>query len=117
MQYHLVLPFIGYLFRKTFSGVFDLHKKYRREMDRNTSLAILLGVLCTVLFTAITTVISSAFLPETQQVRYVMMADIIGCLGYMVYTFFSIQFSNFLEERQQLFDVIKDERKFRKPML
>ena len=117
MRLHLVLPFIGYLFRKMFSGVFALHKKFRREMDRNTALSILLGFLCIILFTAITTVISSAFLPEPHQVRYVLMIDVIGGISYMVYTFFSIQFSNFLEERQELFDVIKDERGYRKPML
>lgn len=111
MRYHLILPFIGYLFRKTFSGVFKLNRKYRREMESNPGLAIFLGTICSVLFVIVTTLISSCFLSDIYDVRNVAFTSIASAVIYIVYTFFNIQFNNFLEERQELFDVIKDDRR------
>ena len=117
MRFHLILPFFGYLFRKSFSGVFSLNKKYRREMEKNPGLMIFVGALCGLLFVAVTSIIGAMLAPETYQVKYVFFTAIASAVTYILYTFFSIQFNNFLEERQELFDVIKDERGFRKPML
>ena len=117
MRLHLILPFLGYLFRKSFSGVFSINKQYRREMEKNPGLMIFAGTLCGAMFTAVTTLIGALLLHEFYQVKYVFFAAIATAVSYITYTFFSIQFSNFLEERQELFDVIKDDRGFRKPML
>lgn len=110
MRYHLILPFIGYLFRKMFSGVFKLNRKYRREMESNPGLAVFIGIICSILFVLGTTLISSCFLSDGYDVRSVAIASCAGSVIYIVFTFFNIQFNNFLEERQELFDVIKDDR-------
>ena len=110
MRYHLILPFIGFLFRKAFSSAFRLNRAYRREMERHPGLAIFLGAICSLLFVAITTVVSAIFIGDTLGVRYVFVGAAFTAISYIVFTFFSILFNDFLEERQELFDVIKDDR-------
>lgn len=111
MRLHLILPFFSFLLRKTFSGVFSLNRKYRREMEHNPGLAIFLGTICSVLFVAVSSILGALLLTDFMSIRYVFMSAITLAVSYVVYTFFSIQFNNFLEERQELFDVIKDDSK------
>jgi len=109
MKLHLILPFINFLFRKAFSGVFSLNRKYRREMENHSGLAIFVGLVCSVLFVLVSAV-TGALLFDTTGFRLGFISSICVAVSYVVYTFFSIQFNNFLEERQELFDVIKDDR-------
>lgn len=110
MRYHLILPFIGYLFRKMFSGVFKLNRTYRREMESHPGLAVFIGAVCSILFVAVLTVASVIFIGNELSVKYVFFGAACTAVSYIIFTFFSIQFNNFLEERQELFDVIKDDR-------
>lgn len=110
MRTHLILPFIGYLLRKTFSGVIKINKNYRREMDRNPGLMIFAGSICSLLFVAVTTVISVLLFNEKVFVTTAFFGSMVVAVGYVTFTFFSILFNNFLAERQELFDMIKDDR-------
>ena len=111
MRYHLVLPFIGWLFKKTFSGVFKLNKNYRREMCRNPGLGLFIGAICSLLFVAAVTIVSVIFSNGTRDViTYSFLSAAFISVSYVLGTFFSILFEDFLEERQELFDMIKDDR-------
>ena len=110
MRLYLILPFIGFLLRKSFSGVFKLDKTYRREMEKHPGLAIFMGAVCSILFVAVVTILGVIFFGETVRVKYICFTAIATALTYVSYTFFRMLFNSFLEERQELFDIIKDER-------
>lgn len=107
MRYHLILPFIGFLLKKMFSGVFKMNKKYRREMEQNPGLMLFIGTVIGTLTVMVLTVITALFLSDHVDVRYMLFTYIGIAVSYILYTFFSIQFNDFLEERQELFDIIK----------
>ena len=110
MRYHLILPFIGYLFRKMFSGVFTINRKYRREMESNPGLALFIGAICSILFVAFSTLGTAIALNDAIGLKYGFTISASLSVCYVLYTFFSTLFNDFLEERQELFDVIKDDR-------
>lgn len=110
MRTHLILPFIGYLLRKTFSGVIKINKEYRRGMDHNPALMIFAGSVCSLLFVAVTTIIAVLLLDEKVFVKTAFFGSIVVAVGYVTFTFFSILFNKFLDERQELFEMIKDDR-------
>lgn len=107
MKLHLILPFIGFLLKKMFSGVFKINKRYRREMEQNPALMLFIGTVIGTLSVMTLTVVTALFLSDTIEVRYMLFTYIGIAVSYIMYTFFSIQFNAFLEERQELFDVIK----------
>ena len=109
MRYHLIWPFIGYLLRKMFSGVIKLNRRYRREMENHSGLALFIGCICGLVFVIATSLIGMLVVGDSHMLKYVFLSSVIGTVLYIVYTFFSIQFNNFLEERQELFDIIKDQ--------
>lgn len=107
MRLHLILPFIGFLLKKAFSGVFKMNKKYRREMEQNPALMLFIGVVLGTLTVMVLTIITALFLSDHIEVRYMLFTYIGIAVSYILYTFFSIQFNDFLAERQELFDIIK----------
>lgn len=107
MKLHLILPFIGYLFKEMFSSIVYSAIRYRRLMQRDFGFSIFVGCALTMLFTAVITLISAAFF-EMPIVRNIFFAVPALCVTFMVYTGLSIMFNNFLEERQRLFNIIKD---------
>ena len=108
MKLHLILPFIGYLLRKMFSGVIRLNRTYRREMENHSGLAVFIGCICGLIFVIGTTLLGMLIIGDSPMLKYLFLSSIIGAVLYIVYTFFSVQFNDFLEERQKLFDIIKD---------
>lgn len=116
MKLHLVLPFIGFLLKKMFSGVIKVHHEYQNEMDHNPALMLFAGTVCGFLFIVATTLLSIGiyqlgfveFMSERLFVKSAFIGSIIFAVGYITYSFFNAQFNKFLEERRALFDVIKD---------
>lgn len=108
MKLHLILPFIGFLLKKIFSGVFKIHRRYRDTMEDSPGLALFAGTMCSLLFVMFSSLISMMAFQEILPIKYTFVASVIVSLSYVCYMFFSMQFKNFLDERKELFDIIKD---------
>lgn len=106
MRYHLIWPFIKWMLTGSFSGVSALNKKYRREMEQHPGLAIFIGTICSILFIAVTTIVGVVIFNGVY-VKYTFIASFIIAVYYVVYTFFSVMFNKFLDERKELFETIK----------
>jgi uncharacterized protein YacL len=110
MRSHLIMPFIFFLLKKMFSGVIEVNKKYRREMERMPALMIFVGTICSTLYLVVSSLIVISTGADKDIIRYAFLLNLCLCVCYIIYTFFSIQFNDFLEERQEMFDIIKDEQ-------
>lgn len=108
MRVHLVLPFIGFLLKKVFSGVFRIHRRYRETMEDSPGLAMFAGTMCSIGFVMVATFISMMAFQEISPIKYTIVASAVVAFSYICYMFFSMQFKNFLDERKELFDIIKD---------
>lgn len=109
MRVHLILPFIGFLLKKVFSGVFKIHRKYRETMEDSPGLGVFAGTICSTGFVMFTSLISMISFQEITPIKYTFVVSVVVSLSYVCYMFFSMQFKNFLDERKELFDIIKDQ--------
>lgn len=106
MRLHLILPFMGWLFRKSFSGVIRIHQQYQRQMDDTPALMLFIGTILSVLFTALTTLTMTVILGRPGLIE-VFYTAAFASLSYVVLSFVSMLFDNFKEERRELFETIK----------
>lgn len=104
MRYYLIWPFIKWMLFSSTSGLVTLNKKYRLEMAQNPGLGIFVGIVCSVLFIAVSTILGVVIF---ESVKYPFLCAVVSSVSYVVYTFFSVLFNKFLEERNELFEVIK----------
>lgn len=107
MRYHLVLPFIGWMFRNMFSGVFAFNRKYRNNMEDNPALSLFAGTICSFVFTAFMTLFAAGLFDDFHHVRYAAITALVSSVGYVIITFFTTLFEKFLDDRKQMFDDIK----------
>lgn len=107
MQLHLIVPFSKYLLQKVFGGLIKVYNKYDDMVVKETGLAF----LPTLLFSLI-----SVF-------PIMIVFSLFGIFYYSIYAWFAVfvvafanyfriilreQFKKFKEERQQLFNILKD---------
>ena len=107
MRYHLVFPFIGWMLRNMFSGVFAANRKYRINMEDHPALSLFAGTVCSFVFTAFMTLFSAGLFDDFHHVRYTAITAFVSSIGYVIFTFFSILFEKFLDDRKQMFEDIK----------
>jgi threonine/homoserine/homoserine lactone efflux protein len=77
-------------------------------MESHSGLAVFIGCICGLIFVIGTTLLGMLIIGDSHMLKYVFLSSAIGAVLYIVYTFFSVQFNDFLEERQELFEIIKD---------
>jgi len=108
MRYHLILPFFGWILKNMFSGVFNINKRYRREMEDHPGLMIFAGTACSVGFTLAAMIVAALVSGDIYVVRIALLLSATASLGYVTFTFFSTLFSKFLDDRQEMFNNIRD---------
>jgi multisubunit Na+/H+ antiporter MnhB subunit len=77
-------------------------------MEDSPGLAMFAGTMCSVGFVMVTTFISMMAFQEISPIKYTIVTSAVVAFSYVCYMFFSMQFKNFLDERKELFDIIKD---------
>jgi hypothetical protein len=75
-------------------------------MYENPALGLFIGLVCSVLFTAVT-VLASALIFGVIPMIGVIPIPVIISIGYILIMFGSMLFSSFLDERKELFEIIK----------
>jgi uncharacterized membrane protein YuzA (DUF378 family) len=94
---------------RSFSGVISINKKYRKEMSDNPGLMIFIGVVCSIVSTAVSSLLSLLLFGNPEVTRATFLIVGFSAIGYIIFTFFSVLFEKFIDERGHLFRVMKDE--------
>jgi hypothetical protein len=94
------------MMKKSFSGVIGLHNRYKRELCNNPGLALFIGLVCSVLFTAVTVLINAIVFKNILLIGVIPVGTIVS-VGYVLFMFGSMLFDSFLDERKELFETIK----------
>lgn len=104
--------FARWIFINLCEAITRTHRKFRRTMENEFFLALLLWTLIVGLFSIPVGLTAVYFTPVEQMyiVRHVMQVYVAITGGYFVYTGFSILYENYCDEQQRIIDSLRQQR-------
>ena len=106
----VAVSFIKWIFEKMFEGLLEFHNGFKKDLRRNTGLAIFLWFIVSLFSTgvALLGLCGIDYVFGTQTPVQVWFGYMWLCVAYLIYTGFSVMYNTFKDERAELFNTIRN---------
>jgi hypothetical protein len=105
-----LLAFIKWILVKVGEGLFEFHRGFKRDLARETGMALVAWFFISLLSTLFMLIVLSGIqcVTGTNIPVQIWFAYIFGCVFYLLYTGIQIMYNAFKAERAELFETIKN---------
>jgi hypothetical protein len=110
MKPFLLFAFIRWIFSKIVSNVADTNTRFRCSLRRETGLALFAWLILTVIFMTVITGIGAIFIDSPAQLGWFVLAQFAVSVLYLSINGVTIMYEAFKQDRQELFNILKDPR-------
>ena len=108
MKPFLLIAFVRWIFGKMFSKVIKLNEIFRETLQEAPWLAVLAWIPGTMMFVGAVTLLGMGFIDTDEQMGLFVLAQFAIAVLYLAVNGVTIMYEAFKQDREELFDVLKD---------
>ena len=110
MKPFLLIAFVRWIFGKMFSNVIKLNEIFRETLQEAPWLAVLAWIPGTMMFVGAVTLLGMGFIDTSEQMGLFVLAQFAIAVLYLVVNGVTIMYEAFKQDREELFNILKDPR-------